>query len=783
MSRAMLKAALCATALSAVTLAAAHGQTSAAAVASAPGAIEEVVVTAQKRTERIADVPMSITALSAEQLSRAGVTDPTQLGKVTPGFGYQQGAFGAPVFSIRGIGFYNNALAVTPAVTTYVDQVPLPYAVETRGASLDLERLEVLKGPQGTLFGMNSTGGAINYIAAKPTARLAAGADLSYGSYNDLNTSAFVSGPLAASVTGRLALQYERADGWQRSQTRPRDTLGAKDFINGRLLLDWKPTSALSFELALSGWRDRSDSQAAQYQGFFPAVPVTSRTQFVADGMLASPLAPNKARIADWDAGRQYARNDTFYDGSFRADWRLTPAMTLTSITAYSNFRGEDPGDVDGTAFTNFAVLRHASYLGVFSQELRLAGKAGPVRWMVGGNYQRDIANEYQVSINQGTNNQIGPYVFTKSSQTGDQKVETRSVFASLDYQLTGAITLEGSVRYTAQDRGFKGCISDAGLGPVGVSAATAFAFLSTNLSGSSTTIAPGGCLTLNATTFKPEMAHSSLDQDNVSWRLGAKWRLSPDAMIYANATKGYKSGSYSMVPAILASQFTPVTQESVLAYEVGAKQALLDRRVELTAAAFYYDYADKQLLGYVLTPVFGTLPELVNIPKSKVYGAELDLTARPITGLRISGGVTYVASRVERDPTSPAVPRNPFGVLTSYVGESFPNTPRWQALADAEYDFPTGMGDVNAFVGGDVSYRGPSYSGFGESPVFKLPEYALLDLRAGLRSQGGRWVAQVWGRNVTNQYYWTNVTHLTDYVSRLAGMPATYGVSLSYRY
>jgi iron complex outermembrane receptor protein len=786
MSRTILKLALSSTALGALMLTAAHAQTATAGSAGAAAdsaKVAEVVVTAQKRSERIIDVPMSITALTAKQLSKAGVTDPAQLSKVTPGFAYQQGAFGTPVFSIRGIGFYDNSFAAGPAVTTYVDQVALPYPVETRGAVLDLERVEVLKGPQGTLFGMNSTGGAINFIAAKPSKAFSAGADLSFGTYNDLNASAFVSGPLSQTVAARLAIQHETADGWQQSMTRPTDKLGAKDFTNGRLLVDWKPSDKLSFELSLSGWHDASDSQAAQFQGFYPAVPVTPITQYIGTAMSASPIAPNKASAADWDPGRSLARHDDFYQASLRADWRLADNMTLTSISAYSNFRASDPVDVDGSAFTNFFAVAHNALLSSFAQELRLAGDSGRLRWMVGANYQNDVSNESQLSINQGTNNQIGPYLFTKLGETADQRVQTEAVFGSLDYQVTDALTLQASVRYTNQDRDFNGCISDAGLGPAGVTAATAFGFLSSNLSGSPTTIQPGGCLTMDPTTFKPVEARSKLDQDNVSWRLGARWKIGHDAMIYANATQGYKSGSYSLVPAILASQFTPVTQEAVLAYEVGAKQSLFDHRLELDAAVFYDDYSNKQLLGYVLTPVFGTLPELVNIPKSDVYGVEFNIVARPVSGLRLTAGTSYVTSRVGRDPIAPAQPRDPFGVLTSYVGEAFPNTPNWQAVADAEYDFPIPVGDLQGFVGGTLTYRGASYAGFGQSSIFKLPEYTLLDLRLGVQSPGGKWVGQIWGRNVTNQYYWTNVTHLTDYVSRLAGMPATFGVSVSYRY
>ena len=172
------------------------GAGSAANTAATNADLAEIIVTAEKRSERIEDVPMSITAATGAQLAKLGITETAQLTKLVPGFAYQQGTFGSPVYSIRGIGFYDHSLSAGPTVTVYLDQVPLPYSTETRGALLDLERVEVLKGPQGTLFGMNSTGGAINYIAAKPSPELAAGADFSYGRFNDVNASAFLTGEI-----------------------------------------------------------------------------------------------------------------------------------------------------------------------------------------------------------------------------------------------------------------------------------------------------------------------------------------------------------------------------------------------------------------------------------------------------------------------------------------------------------------------------------------------------------------------------------------------------------
>jgi iron complex outermembrane recepter protein len=342
-------------------------------------------------------------------------------------------------------------------------------------------------------------------------------------------------------------------------------------------------------------------------------------------------------------------RHDDFYAASLRGDWQIRDGVTLTSITAYSDLRAQDPMDISGTAFANFLVQSHRTTLAFFSQELRLAVTSDPFKWMIGANYQDDVTKESEISVNQGTNNQIGPVLFTRLLQTVEQMPKTKSVFGSTDYAVSDTVTAQASVRYTSQDRSFSGCTGDAGLGPVGVSAATAFGFLSTVLSGSPTAIPPGGCVTMNQNTFKPEFLHSQLNEHNVSWRIGMDWKPDPRTLLYANVTQGYKSGSYSLVPSILSSQFTPVTQESVLAYESGIKTAFFDRKIQFDGALFYYEYKNKQVLGNVLTPVFGTLPELVNIPTSDVYGAELNAILHPFRALGVTGGLTYVMSRVNR--------------------------------------------------------------------------------------------------------------------------------------
>lgn len=746
------------------------------------GDVGDIVVTAQKRSERLIDVPLSITAASGDMLANRGVDSPTQLEKVVPGFTYQQTQFGTPVFAIRGIGFFDAAIGASPAVTVYTDQVPLPFLIMTRGATLDLERVEALKGPQGTLFGQNSTGGALNYIAAKPTSTFQAGAKLDIGRFDTVNAEAYVSGPLARGLNARLSGRYEYQAPYQISQTRPDDRYGRANFYVGRLLVDWEPTETVKLEFNVNGWKDERQIPAPQFVAFAPQAPQNAFNAAPYTVLPTFAPAPADARIADWDANRREPTRSSFYQLAMRGDIELSDAITLSSITGYSDFETYALADIDGTSFQSLYYAVDGK-IRSFSQELRLAGTSDKLRWMVGGNYQRDKATENRINYLNSTNNGIGPARYDGVLNISQQNVETISGFASLEYEIAQSLSVQGSIRYSNQNRDFSGCLADTGNGQL----SAAFSGLSTSLSGTPTTIASGACVTLNNIPSNSTVAQNkplptvndTLKEDNLAWRGGLTWKPDGDTLIYANVTKGYKSGNYTILPAVFATQLTPVTQESVLAYEIGFKKSFLDRRLQLSSAAFYYDYSDKQLLGAVLVPIFGSLPQLVNIPKSRVYGFEAELTARPLDGLRLTSGVTYVNSRVERDPVNP---RNPLGQLVSFVGSQFPNTPEWQAVGDAEYEFRIAT-STSAFVGVSGSYRSGSYAQFGELPQFRIEGYGLLDLRAGLTAPDGKWRVQVWGRNVTNKFYITGAQRPIDTIIRYAGMPVTYGVTLSMKY
>ena len=736
------------------------------AAAEPTGTLDEIIVTARKRNERLNDVPMSISAATGDQLKARGVTQVGDLDKVVPGFAYQPSNYGTPVYSIRGVGFIDVAVAVAPTVSIYVDQVPLPYSVMTEGSALDVQRVEVLKGPQGTAFGQNSTGGAINFIANKPTPAFAAGANASYGNFNAVNVNGFASGPMTDTLSGRIAINTDQRGPWQQSETRSA-RLGRRDFSDGRILLDWKPRDDLRFELNFNGWLDKSDTQAAQMAAYSPLVP--NGYPDLQPALAAYKPAPKNDRIADWDPGVSLRRNDSFGQVSLRSDWDISPKITLTGITAFSNLSQLSPNDLDGTPYDNIAVLIRA-HVQSFSQELRLAGHAldDKLNWMVGGNYGDDITSDYQQFKYNGTSSGIGPLEFHDFLVTNNQVITTAAAFATLDYKLPYNLTVSGSARYTSADDNFHGCLRDPGNGAV----AAAFSQLA------SAPIPAGHCVTLDpATLAAVPIVKLSLDEQNVSWRGGLSWEPTSATLVYVNATRGYKAGSFPTLPGFVPSQFAPVPQESVLAFEAGFKRTLAPLRLQLDGAVFYYDYDDKQILGYVNT-LFGNLPRLISIPKSSVRGAEVNAIWRPVRALTINAGATYIDSQVDKS----LLTNDPFNNIVDIRGEAFPNTPKWTASGDAQYDFPL-TERLSGYMGASGRYRTESVAAFGSNPLFREPAYGTLDLRTGVQSGDGRWRVELWGRNVTDQFYLTNITHIVDTVAQTTGMPATYGVTLGWRY
>ncbi|MBK81429.1 MAG: hypothetical protein CMQ43_11040 [Gammaproteobacteria bacterium] len=412
--------------------------------------IEEIVVTAQKREESINDVGMSIQAATGDRLYELGITDPSELYKVVSGFNSNVTYYGTTIYTIRGVGFQDTALASSPTVSVYLDENPLPYSVMTQGVSLDLQRVEVLKGPQGTLFGQNATGGAVNYVANKPTEVFESGVEASYGRFDTVDLQGFVSGPLSDSLGYRVAARVLNSGGWQKLYSDPDDLApdpywteleptapardysidgkaGDQDFFTWRASLLFEPNDRLSALFTTTGFRDRGDSQRPQLYGFATLNPVNGLDPLVAD----YERAPRNNRSADWGAcvnvdggseadvfgfrsapgaytitqtdpdgealnlaNRRYDRcesaqkDNDYWSASLRLDIALTDDVTLTTLTNYGDFERDQRLESDGTIYQDYESYQ-TGYIEDFFQELRLSGSLGDGgNWVAGANYE-----------------------------------------------------------------------------------------------------------------------------------------------------------------------------------------------------------------------------------------------------------------------------------------------------------------------------------------------------------------------------------------------------------
>ncbi|WP_332817423.1 TonB-dependent receptor [Sphingopyxis sp.] len=745
--------------------------TSAGAATLCPGPVQaqeapldsgEIVVTAQKRSENINDVGISITALSGEAMATQNITQVSDFVKVVPGLNYTRSNYGTPIFTIRGIGFNETSLSAAPTVTLYLDEVPLPVPAMSSGVMLDLERVEVLKGPQGTLFGQNSTGGAINFIANKPTRELEAGFSLTVGRYDQVDTEAYVSGPIADTLLARVAVRKEYSGPWQKSNSRD-DRLGKVDRVSGRLLLQWQPIETLRLNFNVNGWQDRSDTQAGQFLTVInpsPSVPAVLRE---------TPPSPERPRAADWDPDGDFFTHDDFYQLSLRADYDIADEITLTSISAHQRLDRRNRTDTEGSPFQAFTVL-NAGSAETFSQELRLAGRLGQdIRWVLGGNYQRD-------SINDTTQPQTrtSSFPFPGVEARSANKIRTYAAFGNIDWEVVPDVTVQAGARYSDQHRAYEGCTYDLGDG--GVSAV--FGSIASARRGETVTIAPGSCVTLGP-DFLPAVYRDNLNEDNLSWRLGVNWKLDASALLYANVSRGYKNGSFVTSGATFSGQLFPATQESVLAYEAGFKLGLFDRAVQLNGAGFFYEYDDKQVRGRVLDPTFGLQNRLINLPRSRVQGGELQLVVAPVPALRFNLAASYVDSKILGSFNNISA----LGREKDLGGENFPLTPKWQLNGDVQYDIEVGKATL-LYFGVGATYQSQTNAALGQEALLRMKSYALVDLRAGVRDIDDRWRISGFVRNLANTYYYTNVVLPgPDTAARYAGRGRSYGVTLAYQY
>jgi iron complex outermembrane recepter protein len=759
-----------------VAILAVHSQTAyaqAQATGTSGTALDEIIVTAQKREQRLSDVGATIDVATGKELRTLGVTDVSQLASVVPGFTYAVSQVGAPLFALRGINFNAAQFTAPPAVSVYVDEVPLPYSFMTQAAFLDVDHIEVVKGPQGTLFGENSTGGSINVIAAKPTSTFTLGTELSVNNFGQVQDESHIGGALASTVNARVAVSTTQFGPWQKPYFEGVNDNGSQNKAAARLLLDWAPIDRLTVSLNANGNYDHGQQQQPQFRLFTPAAPG-------ANPALATYPVPTSARDADILPGFNTHLDNRLYQTAARVEYALNDDTRLISITNYTNAEVQVPINEAGTAGPGAVNTLSTVTDSMFSQELRLAGNTPDKRvtYIVGGNFENNNMLEqlYQTFLDYSG---LPP----DSELNSPFKIGARYVagFGNVDFKILEPLSLTAGARYTSARETRIGCTADGGNGIAsGVIGGAANFFRSTEGLPPTDAYVPGGCITVNDTGAVPSYLPLDLDnrqdEHNISWRGGLNYKLDADDLIYVLISRGFKAGVWLVNDLILNSAAIPVKQEELTSYEAGTKLSFFERRLSVNAAYFYYDYKDKQFS--TIAPSFlGGVFVIKNIPKSDANGIDLDFSARATEGLTVRGAVTYLKTEIGPFIGYDHVTLQP----VQYGGSQFSYAPQWSATLGADYRFSL-TDQLTGVLGGNGAYVGRTWGDLGEAPTYLIPQYAKFDFWVGVESSKG-WHASLWARNAFDKFYVTSTAPSGDTLTQTAGMPRTFGVTVGYQF
>ena len=380
--------------------------TTADTAADQSAALEEVTVTAEKRVGTASRIGMSITAIDGNVLTEEGISDTRDLVRLVPGFTAAQSITNTPIYTLRGIGFNTPNLSSTSPVGVYVNDTAYAYPFMTEQTAYDLERVEVLKGPQGTLYGRNTTGGLIKFVTALPTDQFKSSVSAGYGNYQTFTSQGFVSGPITQTLGARFAYSVEDSgEGWQKSVTRD-DRLGKKDRKAGRLTLRWKPDGQFVATLRGSFWLDRSETQAPQAIAYIPETPETALPTALVQ---PSILLHGTNSQADWTPagypGPQayspnrppYRAHSDFESTTLELEYAFDSGIVLNSSTAFNHVQRHDMTDVNGIPFETLSYEPRGT-INSLSQEVRLSGSDPRLNWTLGSYYSRDRILEGQVA-------------------------------------------------------------------------------------------------------------------------------------------------------------------------------------------------------------------------------------------------------------------------------------------------------------------------------------------------------------------------------------------------
>ncbi len=730
--------------------------------------LETIVVTAQKRSQSIQKVPMSITALDSKKLKQLGMTSSDQISGYMSNVqvGLPSGKGNQPDITIRGVGLndYNSNNAGPNAV--YNDDVYMSAPASQTFQTFDLSRIEVLKGPQGTLYGRNANGGAINYVSAKPTDEFFASEDVTYGSYNTLSTESVVNGKLAEGVDGRVAFSHNYSDGYFQDQQDGKTTNGENDYA-WRAQLAIRPADDLTVDLNFHGGIvDRRPDEYHQLGTLQSAFGAPCSTAAVLAGScvdLYGYKSPSDLYAGNYNRDQKLKVRGT--GGYARVSYNFKD-ITFTSITAVESSNRFQPEDTDAEPY-QLLELNYIAKSQEISQEFRANGGRTGWTWLAGLSYLHENLLDAQtgnalLSLDSFFGPGAGDGVAETAAVADNQTTNSTAAYVQTDMTLLPGLNLTLGGRYTYETKDFDaaGFLSLEGVG------------------------APSG-------SFGPlEPTYHFLQHLNnaaTSGRAALDYTVRPGLLAYASITTGFKSGGFNgglldSDPAVAYRQLQPIRPESITSYEAGVKSDFLDDRLRLNGAAFSYQYHDLQIFNLVPAAANGGLPVnvLTNAPRATIKGIDAEADLKPLQDLTLGFTFGYLDTALG-DFVNGAGTTAP----VTYTGKQFPLAPHFSLTGSAAYDVRLAGGDMIEFST-QASYRTRQFFDSSNDPLTTQAAYWLLDARAEYRSANGQWRLALFSRNLTGTRYLNYALDLGSpfgLIQQVVGTPRFVGGEIAWRF
>ena len=739
-------------------------------------ALEEITVTAQRREQSIKDVPIAITAIGEDAVRDLNLQKPQDLADAVPGLNIGGRAEGQiPTFTIRGLGF-GGALG-SQAVSVNIDEVAFSNGLFTQGQLYDTARVEVLKGPQGDLYGRNTTGGAVNFVTNKPSPEKEVKLQVGFGNLETFETEGVLNGAISDNVNARLSWQsYNRGEGWQ-TNWQTGEKLGESNRYGARLQLGFEPSEELSILFNIHTFNDDSDPRGTNAVSWNPRYGTAP----------AGVISPNQddPTLVNWEdtpftncntqgtgcrefQGKPKLDHESF-GGSIRLEWDFGDHYTLTSLTAFEtldrsiirDFDGSVIGDADELAINEFDM---------FTQELRIgAAPTDRFNWLAGLFYGRDEIKEQQIAdaLDFFAIDGTPPFLFTTNWR---QKTDSLGIFAHAEYSFTDKLTLVGGLRWSSEEKK----IFDAGsynIGDMQGDPFVQFVYGSGLIFPTCTYAgwADGGLLTDNIAgvcNTASDLERVQKDEDP-SGKLILVYQPNADHTTYFSMSRGQKSGGFNGANLVVSPSLGPYDQETVNAFELGWKASFADSMVSMNSAIFHYDYKDRQTGGTPWDPIFTTAAAIVNVDETEVQGGELELTVRPTDALELYFGAAYVRSKVVKFIAYDVDTAEDTGRICDGMGQNpDENNPGgfwcfitrdasgdrlairpWQYNARISYDWNVGGNSLRAALTYNKRDDQPDFEGDGDFN----PGYDTIGASIRLNDAEGRWGLELWGANLAD--------------------------------